>query len=51
MFDDPLFRESMEKVGQPAQTLRFGDRATCTEYAMAMIELANRYRQQLSAQR
>jgi tripartite-type tricarboxylate transporter receptor subunit TctC len=51
VFDDPLFRESMEKVGQPAQTLRFGDRATCTEYALAMIELANRYRQQLSAQR
>jgi hypothetical protein len=51
VFDDPLFRESMDKVGQPQQTLRFGDRATCTEYALAMIELANRYRQQLSAQR
>lgn len=51
VFEDPLFREAMDKVGQPPQTLRFGDRATCTEYAQGMIELANRFRQQLTAQR
>jgi hypothetical protein len=51
VFDDPAFREALEKAGQPLSTVRFGDRALCTEYALGMIELANRYRQQLSAQR
>ena len=51
VFEDQTFRDSMARVGQPPQTLRFGDRATCTEYALGMIELANRFRQELSAQR
>jgi tripartite-type tricarboxylate transporter receptor subunit TctC len=51
VFEDPTFRESAERAGQPWATIRFGDRAVCTEYAQGMIELANRYRSQLSAQR
>jgi hypothetical protein len=51
VFDDPTFRGAYEKTGVPAETIRFGDRATCTEYALAMIELANRYAAQLSARR
>jgi tripartite-type tricarboxylate transporter receptor subunit TctC len=51
VFDDAAFKAALERAGQPMETVKFGDRALCTEYAMAMIELANRYRPQLSAQR
>jgi tripartite-type tricarboxylate transporter receptor subunit TctC len=51
VFDDETFKQSLERAGQPMETVRFGNRALCTEYALAMIDLANRYRQQLSAQR
>jgi tripartite-type tricarboxylate transporter receptor subunit TctC len=51
VFEDADFRSALQRAGQPLQTVRFGDRALCTEYALGMIDLANRYRQQLSAQR
>ncbi|MFT8246945.1 tripartite tricarboxylate transporter substrate-binding protein [Roseomonas sp. BN140053] len=51
VFDDPAFRTAYERTGAAQETIRFGDRATCTEYALAMIELANRYAPQLSARR
>jgi tripartite-type tricarboxylate transporter receptor subunit TctC len=51
VFDDADFRVALERAGQPPETVHFGNRALCTEYSLAMIELANRYRQQLSAQR
>ncbi len=51
VFDDPVFKDALVKAGQPLETVRFGDRALCTEYALGMIELAGRYRAQLSAQR
>jgi tripartite-type tricarboxylate transporter receptor subunit TctC len=51
VFEDPAFRDAYDKQGLPVETIRFGDRAVCTEYAQGMIELANRYRAQLSAQR
>jgi tripartite-type tricarboxylate transporter receptor subunit TctC len=51
VFDDPAFRDAYEKQGLPIETIRYGDRAACTDYAQGMIELANRYRAQLSAQR
>jgi tripartite-type tricarboxylate transporter receptor subunit TctC len=51
VFNDAAFRDALQKAGQPLETVRFGDRALCTEYALGMIDLANRYRQQLSAQR
>ena len=51
VFQDEAFLSALERAGQPRQTVRFGDRALCTQYALDMIELANRFRQQLSAQR
>jgi len=51
VFDDPAFRDAYDKQGLPIETIRYGDRAACTEYALGMIELANRYRAQLTAQR
>jgi tripartite-type tricarboxylate transporter receptor subunit TctC len=51
VFEDPAFRDAYIRSGLPIETIRHGDRAVCTEYAQAMIELANRYRAQLSAQR
>jgi len=51
VFDDPDFRSALQRARQPLETVRYGDRALCTEYALAMIELANRFRPQLSAQR
>jgi tripartite-type tricarboxylate transporter receptor subunit TctC len=51
VFEDPTFRDAYAKTGAPVETIRHGDRAVCTEYALAMIELANRYQAQLSARR
>jgi tripartite-type tricarboxylate transporter receptor subunit TctC len=51
VFEDEAFLTALERTGQPRQTLRFGDRALCTQYSRDMIELANRFRQELSAQR
>lgn len=48
---DPAFHDAYEKTGAPIETLKYGDRALCTEYALAMIELANRYSAQLTARR
>jgi len=48
---DDAFRDAYVKTGAPIETLRYGDRATCTEYALSMIELANRYQAQLTARR
>ncbi len=50
VFADPVFKESYEKTGAPWEGIKFGDRAVCTEYANAMVELANQYRTVLSAQ-
>lgn len=51
VFDDSAFRDAYAKTGAPMETIRYGNRATCTEYALAMIELANKYRPQLTARR
>ena len=39
------------KTGAPLETIAFGDRKVCTEYAHHMIELANEYRDLLSAKK
>jgi tripartite-type tricarboxylate transporter receptor subunit TctC len=51
VFEDSAFRDAYEKTGAPIETIRYGDRAVCTEYALAMIELANKYQSQLTARR
>jgi tripartite-type tricarboxylate transporter receptor subunit TctC len=47
--DDPAFRSEVTKAGQVAEAVAYGDQATCTEYALAMIALTEEYRDVLSA--
>ena len=49
VFDNPKYRDEYAKTGAPVETIQFGDRALCTRYANAMVELANEYRDLLSA--
>ena len=48
---DPTFRDAFEKTGAPIEALKYGDRKTCTDYSLAMIELSKRYEKVLSAQK
>jgi tripartite-type tricarboxylate transporter receptor subunit TctC len=45
---DPEFKEAARKNGEAVEALKFGDRTSCTAYALAMVELANEYRSILS---
>jgi tripartite-type tricarboxylate transporter receptor subunit TctC len=49
VFENPKLKEAYKKTGAPVETLQYGDRALCTRYANAMIELTNEYRPLLSA--
>jgi len=49
VFDDPAFKDAYVQSGAPLEALSYGDREVCTEYALAMVELAERYRDVLSA--
>jgi tripartite-type tricarboxylate transporter receptor subunit TctC len=49
VFEDPKFKEEYKKTGAPVETLQYGDKALCTKYANAMIELTDEYRSLLSA--
>ena len=49
VFDLPAYKEAYVKTGAPLEAIQYGDRATCTRYAQAMVELANEYRPLLSA--
>lgn len=51
VFDEPKYREEFAKTGAPLETIAFGDRKLCTEYANHMIELTNEYRDLLSAKK
>ncbi len=48
---DPVFRDAFAKTGSPTEALKYGDRTVCTEYAVAMVELAKTYEKELSAQK
>ncbi len=48
---DPAFAAAFAKTGAPAEVLQYGDRKACTEYALAMVDLANRYKSVLTAKR
>ena len=39
------------QTGAPPEVLQYGGREVCTEYALAMVELADRYREILSAEK
>jgi hypothetical protein len=49
VFDDAEFKSAAEKAGVPQAALAYGDRQVCTQYALSMVELANRYKSVLSA--
>jgi tripartite-type tricarboxylate transporter receptor subunit TctC len=51
VFDNPKYREEYAKTGAPVETIQYGDRKLCNEYAKSMIELANEYRSLLSAKK
>ena len=51
VFDNPRYREEYAKTGAPVETIQFGDRALCTRYAQSMVDLANEYRELLTAKR
>jgi tripartite-type tricarboxylate transporter receptor subunit TctC len=45
------FSAAFADTGAPPEVLQYGDREVCTEYALAMVELADRYREILSAEK
>ena len=45
----PEFKDAFVKTGAPAEALVYGDRKVCTEYALNMVQLAQKYEKQLSA--
>ena len=45
----PKFRDAYAKTGAPIESIVYGDKDVCTEYALAMIELAKKYEKILSA--
>ena len=51
VFDDPKYKEAVAKTGAPVETIQYGDRALCTAYANHMVELANEYRDLLTAKK
>lgn len=50
VFEHPAFLETYRRSGAPMESLAFGDRQTCTDYALGMIELATRFEPLLTAQ-
>jgi tripartite-type tricarboxylate transporter receptor subunit TctC len=51
VFDDPKYKQEVVKSGAPVESIAYGDRKVCTEYANHMIELTNEYRDLLSAKK
>ncbi len=49
--DMPGYREAYARTGAPVEGIAYGDRAVCTRYANAMVELANEYRPLLTAKK
>lgn len=51
VFENPKYREEYAKTGAPVETIQFGDRKLCNEYAKGMVELTNEYRSLLTAKK
>jgi len=49
VFEMPAYKEAYRKTGAPVETIQYGDRALCTRYARGMVDLANEYRELLTA--
>jgi tripartite-type tricarboxylate transporter receptor subunit TctC len=48
VMEDPAFHEAALKNGEALEALKYGDRKVCTDYALAMVELAKEYQSILS---
>lgn len=51
VMEDPAFKEAARANGEAVESLIYGDRKSCTAYALAMVELANEYRSILTAKK
>jgi tripartite-type tricarboxylate transporter receptor subunit TctC len=51
VFDNPKYKQEYAKTGAPPETIQYGDRKVCTDYANHMVELANEYRDLLSGKK
>ena len=51
VFDNPKYREEYAKTGAPVETIQYGDRKLCTEYAKGMVALTEGYRSLLTAKK
>jgi tripartite-type tricarboxylate transporter receptor subunit TctC len=45
------FRDAFAKTGAPLKALQYGQREVCSEYALSMVKLAQRYKEVLSAEK
>lgn len=51
VFADPGFKDMYQKTAGEWEQVSYGGRKVCTDYAMAMVDLANRYKALLTAKR
>jgi tripartite-type tricarboxylate transporter receptor subunit TctC len=51
VMEDPAFKEAANKAGTSPDVLKYGDRASCTSYAQAMIALVDEFRPILTAKK
>ena len=51
VFENPAYKQEYAKTGAPVETIQYGDRQVCTRYAQSMVELANEYRELLTAKK
>ena len=51
VFADPDLKQVYERLGGAWEQVSYGDRAVCTKYALAMVDLAQRFRPLLTAKK
>ncbi|NWG75881.1 MAG: hypothetical protein HXY24_14980, partial [Rubrivivax sp.] len=51
VFTMPSFKEAISKTTTPWECIKYSDQATCTEYALGLIEIAQRYKSVLTAKK
>ena len=51
VFADPEYKTLYEKTGAPFESIEYQDRDTCTKYALAMVDLAKKYKSILTAKK
>jgi tripartite-type tricarboxylate transporter receptor subunit TctC len=51
VFADPEYKILYEKTGAPFESIEYQDRDSCTKYALAMVDLAKKYKPILTAKK